>query len=87
MKIVVKTKNTDFSMPVPLAMAELAINNMPESIFEKGREKMGPPYDAFITRELAVTMFRECKDIFRQNKGLEIIHAEGHDGKYISVVL
>ena len=80
MKIVVKTKNTDFSMPVPLAMAELAI-------FEKGREKMGPPYDAFITRELAVTMFRECKDIFRQNKGLEIIHAEGHDGTYISVVL
>ena len=68
MKIVVKTKNTDFSMPVPLAMAELAINNMPESIFEKGREKMGSPYDAFITRE--------CKDIFRQNKGLEIIHAE-----------
>ena len=42
MKIVVKTKNTDFSMPVPLAMAELAINNMPESIFGKGREKMGP---------------------------------------------
>ena len=50
MKIVVKTKNTDFSMPVPLAMAELAINNMPESIFEKGREKMGPPNDAFIPR-------------------------------------
>ena len=87
MKITVKTKNTDFSMPVPLSIAELAINAMPESLFEKGRKKMGPPYDALVTKELVVMMFRECRDVFRQNKGLEIIHAEGHDGTYISVVL
>lgn len=87
MKIEVRSENTNFSMPVPLAMADVAIKAMPEAVFARVRRKLKPPYDSLFTKEIVSMMFGECRDVFRQNKGLEIIHVEGHDGTYISVVL
>ena len=87
MKIEVRSGKSNFSMPVPLAMADMAIKAMPETVFAKVRKKLGHPYDTLFTKEIISLMFRECRDIFQQNKGLEIIHAEGRGGTYISVIL
>lgn len=87
MKIVVRTGNVNFSMPVPLGMVDLAIKAMPEAVFEKMREKSEPPFDRFICKKTVSVIFRECRDIFKENKGLEIVHVEGHDGTYVSIKL
>lgn len=74
-------------MPVPLRMADVAIKAMPDAAFEKMRRKVQPPYDRLICKENVSMVFRECRDIFRENKGLEIIHVEAHDGTYVSIKL
>ncbi len=74
-------------MPVPLGMVDLAIKAMPEAAFEKLREKSEPPFDSIICKETVSFIFRECRDIFRKNKGLEIVHVEGYDGTYVSIKL
>ena len=42
MKITIKTKDTDISMPVPLAMADMAIRTVPDKVFRKAAEKAWP---------------------------------------------
>ena len=74
MKITIKTKDTDISMPVPLAMADMAIRTVPDKVFRKAAEKLS-------------LIFSECRDVFRGCKGLEILHIEGHDGTFISITL
>ncbi len=88
MKIVIKMKDIDISMPVPLAMAELAIKTVPESVFAKAAKKLGKPYGCLVSREMISLMFSECRDVFRSSKGLEILHIESHDGStFVSIKL
>ena len=87
MKITIKTKDTDISMPVPLAMADMAIRTVPDKVFRKAAEKLGRPYDCLVSREMISLIFSECRDVFRGCKGLEILNIEGHDGTFISITL
>lgn len=87
MKITIKTSKVNFSMPVPLSMAGFAVKSVPESVFREMRRKVPAPYDQLVNRETVMLYFNECRDVFAANKGLEILHVEGHDGTYISVKL
>ncbi|MDO4486018.1 MAG: hypothetical protein Q4C46_05410 [Bacillota bacterium] len=87
MKITIRTSKVNFSMPVPLSMAGTAVRAIPEAAFRELRRKVPAPYDSLITKENILIYFNECKDIFARNKGMKIIHIEGHDGTYISVIL
>ena len=87
MKITIRTPKVVFSMPVPLSMAGFAVKSIPEAAFREMRRKVPAPYDQLVTKDTIIMYFNECRDEFARNKGLEIIHAEGHDGTYISVIL
>lgn len=87
MKIVIKTDKTNLSMPVPLKMAGFAIKNIPESTFEKLREKLPHPYAKALCKENLAFLFEETRGELEAYKGLEIIHAKKEDGTYVSVVL
>lgn len=87
MKITIRTPKVVFSMPVPLSMAGFAVKSIPEAAFREMRRKVPAPYDQLVTKDTIIMYFNECRDEFSGNKGLEIIHAEGHDGTYISVIL
>lgn len=87
MKIVIRTGTINFSMPVPIGMADVAVRAIPEAAFERMRKEVAPPYDRLICKAAVSMIFRECRDIFRENKGLEIVHVEAHDGTYVSIKL
>ena len=87
MKITIKTKDTDISMPVPLAMADMAIRTVPTRYSARRRKSLAGPYDCLVSREMISLIFSECRYVFRGCKGLEILHIEGHDGTFISITL
>lgn len=74
-------------MPVPLSMAGVAVKSIPEAAFREIRRKVPAPYDQLVTKDTILMYFNECRGDFARNKGLEIVHVEGHDGTYISVIL
>ena len=51
MKITIKTKDTDISMPVPLAMADMAIRTVPDKVFRKAAELNEPVVIHVMTRK------------------------------------
>ncbi len=85
MKVIIKTKEANISMPVPLTMAEMAVKAVPDSVFRKAGSKLGKPYDCLVSREMISMIFSECRGVFKQCRGLEILHIEGHDGTYVSI--
>lgn len=87
MKVTVKSEDINISIPVPLAMADIAIRAVPDRVFEKIMDRTGISCDVDVCRDAVSMMIKECRDIFSMNRGLEIIHVEGSDGTYISVVL
>lgn len=87
MKIVIKTDKTNLSMPVPMNMAAFAIKSIPESTFEKFREKLPQPYAKALCKENLIFIFDTCRPELEKFKGLEIINAGKEDGTYVSVVL
>ncbi|NLD19786.1 MAG: hypothetical protein GX663_06000 [Clostridiales bacterium] len=87
MKIKIRAGKIRFSLAVPIGMAGLAIRAIPESEFAKMRENMSKPYDQMITKEAALILFEECKEILKENKGLEAVHVEARDGTFVSIEL
>ena len=51
MKITIKTKDTDISMPVPLVMADMAIRTVPDKVFRKAAEKLGLQFKLIINEQ------------------------------------
>lgn len=87
MKIIVRTKEVNFRMPVPVRLAGFAVKRMPESLFLKMQAEVPKPYDQLVTKESISMIVEECLDVFKENKGLEIIHVEAADGTYVSITL
>lgn len=87
MKVTVRSEDINISMPVPIAMADMAVRAVPDHVFEKVMKKVGVTCDVNICREALSLLLKECKDILRENRGLEIIHVEDSDGTYVSIVL
>ena len=73
MMVVVRSKDVNLRIPVPMGMASLAVKVIPEAAFRQMRRDVPPPYDVLITRQVLVMLLDECMDILKENKGLEVI--------------
>ena len=87
MMVVVRSKDVNLRIPVPMGMASLAVKVIPEAAFRQMRRDVPPPYDVLITRQVLVMLLDECMDILKENKGLEVVHVEAADGSRVPVVL
>ena len=87
MKIKIRTSKVKFSMPVPSSMTGRAIKAIPDSVFDDLRRKADDSLAQYISREMFLMVYEECRDIFDKNKGLEIVHVEDSDGTFVSVKL
>ena len=87
MTVRISSKNIRFFIPLPTAMIGLAIRWMPDRVLDEIRAGAPEPYRHLITKEYVGMVLKECRDVLRGNKGLEIIHVEAGDGTYVSVKL
>lgn len=51
------------------------------------RNPIPSPYREVITKELLQELVRECRNVFKEYKGLEIVHVEAQDGTFVSIRL
>lgn len=63
-------------LPVPLVLADAAVRFLPDSVMEEIRNPIPSPYREVITKELLQELVRECRNVFKEYKGLEIVHVE-----------
>lgn len=87
MMVVVRSKDVNLRIPVPMGMASLAVKVIPEAAFRQMRRDVPLPYDVLITRQVLVMLLDECMDILKENKGLEVVHVEAADGTFVSIKL
>lgn len=87
MKVIVKSKDVNLWIPVPMGMASLAVKAIPEAAFTQMRREVPAPYDTLLTKKVLVMLLNECMGILKDNKGLEIVHVEASDGTFVSITL
>ena len=87
MKIRIRSGNFKFFLPVPTALAGAAIKVMLQEAFRAMSKDIPPPYDQLICKETFLLIYETCREIFIENKGLEIVHVEAADGTFVSIVL
>ena len=80
MKIRIKTKDLNLSLPVPVSAAGIVIRKIPESVFTSMQK-----YNAFCSRKMLTLLVKECSGTLRTIRNMEIIHIELSDGTYISI--
>lgn len=87
MRIKVRTQDVRLFLPLPVSMIGFALRLLPDSVFEEMRTNMPEPYCGLVTRESISMIVKECIDITRENRGLEVIHVEAKDGTFVSIRL
>lgn len=87
MKVKVRTEKTRFSIAVPTSMAAWAVKRVPDSVFERARQKAGEPLARHLTRENLRLILEACGDVLKENKGLEAVRVEGADGTFVQIIL
>ena len=87
MRIIIRSKDVNMWLPVPLVLADAAVRFLPDSIMEEIRNPIPSPYREVITKELLQSLVRECRMVLKEYKGLEIVHVEARDGTFVSVRL
>ncbi len=87
MKVKIRTEGVRLSMPVPVGMAGFVIRLLPDRAFGEMRKNTPEPYRDLITKKNINMILRECLDISKENKGLEVVHVETKDGTFVSVKL
>ena len=87
MRVIIRSKDVNMWLPVPLALADAAVRFLPDSIMEEIRNPIPSPYRELITKELLQELVRECRSVFKEYKGLEIVHVEAQDGTFVSICL
>lgn len=85
MRVIVHEGNLRLRLPIPLRLASLAVNLVPEVAFVKMRESGPEPFRELLTKEYFKVVVRDCVSVLRQYKGLEIVHVEAKDGTYVSI--
>lgn len=85
MRVVVHEGNLRLRLPIPLRLASLAVNLVPEVAFVKMRESVPEPFRELLTKDYFKMVVRDCVSVLRQYKGLEIVHVEAKDGTYVSI--
>ncbi|MCC0632702.1 hypothetical protein [Clostridioides sp. ZZV15-6388] len=87
MRIIVRSKETNLWLPIPLFLANTAVLLLPESVIAEIKKSLPEPYQEVITKKFLQELIRECQSVFKQYKGLEIIHVETQDGTFVSIRL
>nr|WP_308627747.1 hypothetical protein [uncultured Eisenbergiella sp.] len=87
MRIIIRSKDVNMRLPVPLALADAAVRFLPEAVVEDLRKSVPAPYGEVITKELLQSLVRECRMVLKEYKGLEIVHVEAGDGTFVSIRL
>ena len=87
MKVKIRTTDFRLSLAVPVSMAGLVLRWIPDRGFADMREKAPEPYRRLITKKNICMVAGECLEVFKANKGLEIVHVEAADGTFVSVKL
>lgn len=85
MKIRIRTKDLNLSLPVPVSAAGIVIRKIPESVFDSMQKHVPEPYNALCSREMLALLVKECSGTLRTIHNLEIIHIETGEGTYISI--
>lgn len=87
MKVKIKSRDVNFSMPVPISMIGFVTKMIPGRVFDEMRANAPVPYNELITKETISMILQECQDILKENKGLEVVHVEATDGTFVSITL
>ncbi|MCC0641959.1 MULTISPECIES: hypothetical protein [unclassified Clostridioides] len=87
MRIIVRSKETNLWLPIPLFLANTAVLLLPESVIEEIKKSLPEPYQEVITKKFLQELVRECQSVLKQYKGLEIVHVETQDGTFVSIRL
>lgn len=85
MKVKIRTKTMNLSLPVPVSAAGMVIKKIPDSVFETLQQRVPEPYNALLSREMLTLLVRECTGTLRTIHNLEIIEVKTGDGTYISI--
>lgn len=89
MRVVVRTPDLRWPIrvPIPLSMAGVAVNFIPERELEKAREKAPAEFRALLTKPMLRYLVGECVHTLKEYRGLEIVHVESADGDIVSITL
>lgn len=87
MKVKIKTKDLNFSMPVPVTMVGMVAKLVPDRVYGKLQEQTPEPYTCLVSKQNISMILSECIDILKANRGLEVVHVEGQDGTFVSIRL
>lgn len=87
MRIIVRSKETNLWLPIPLFLANTAVLLLPESVIAEIKKSLPEPYKEVITKKFLQELVRECQSVLKQYKGLEIVHVETQDGTFVSIRL
>ncbi|WP_343249063.1 hypothetical protein [Diplocloster hominis] len=87
MRIIVRSRDVNLWLPVPLRMAGAAVSLIPESVFLQMQKSVPAPYGEFVTKQILRDLVRECISVLLDYRGLEIVHIEASDGTFVSIKL
>ena len=89
MRVLVRDPDMPFPIriPIPLGMAGVAVNFIPERILEKAKRDVPPAFQGLVTKPMLKYLVGECAYILKEYKGLEIVHVESTDGTWVSITL
>ena len=87
MRVRIRTSGFRLFLPLPVSMIGFAVKLLPDKLFEQMRAQIPAPYNCLLTKENTRVLAEEFLDMFKKNKGLEIVHVEARDGTFVSVRL
>ena len=89
MRVLVRDPGMRFPIriPIPLGMAGMVVNFIPERILEKAKANVPPAFQGLVTKPMLKYLVGECVHILKEYKGLEVIHVESTDGTWVSITL
>lgn len=87
MRIRIKSPDCRLFLPIPDALAGLVLRLLPESAFTDMQKSFPEAFRPLVNRENACALWRECREILRAHKGLEVVRVEGKEDVFVSIKL
>lgn len=87
MKIKIRTPQIRLSLPIPLALTGAIIKLFPNKAWADIVKQIPQPYCHLINKETIYLLVKQCLAIFKESRGLEIVHIETSDNTFVSIKL
>ena len=89
MRVLVRSPEMPLSIriPIPLGMAEVAVNFIPEKTLEKAKKDVPPAFQGMLTKAMLKSLLGQCAHLLKEYRGLEVVHVESTDGTFVSITL